>query len=73
MLTDLKVLSLACKCVFYRPEHDGKGRSHDLNFDFLKSKNEIYRWIELKEYMRKIVSFIWLYLLPDLWSLKCQK
>ena len=29
MLTDLKVLSLACKCVFYRPEHNAKAESHE--------------------------------------------
>ena len=28
MLTDLKVLSLACKYVFYRPEHNAKERPH---------------------------------------------
>ena len=36
----MKVLSLACKCVFYRPEHYGKGRSHELNFDGL----ELQKW-----------------------------
>ena len=25
MLTGLKVPSLACKCVFHRPEHNAKG------------------------------------------------
>ena len=25
MLTDLKVSSLVCNCVFYRPEHTAKG------------------------------------------------
>ena len=29
MLTGLKVSFLACKCVFYRPEHNAKGGSHD--------------------------------------------
>ena len=28
MLKGLKVSSFACKCVFYRPEHDAKGRPH---------------------------------------------
>ena len=28
MLTGLKVSSLACKCVFYRPEHNEKGGPH---------------------------------------------
>ena len=28
MLTSLKVSSLACKCVFYRPEHNAKGGRH---------------------------------------------
>ena len=32
MLTDLKVLSLACKCVFYRPKHNGKGGPHEIKF-----------------------------------------
>ena len=30
------MLSLACNCVLYRPEHDAKGGSHELNFDGLK-------------------------------------
>ena len=28
MLTDLKVSSFACNCVFYRPEHDAKRGPH---------------------------------------------
>ena len=28
--------SLACKCVFYRSEHNAKGGSYELNFDGLK-------------------------------------
>ena len=32
MLTGLKVLSLACKCVFYRPEHIAKGGLHGIEF-----------------------------------------
>ena len=46
ILKGLKVLFLARKCVFYRPE---------LNimqggiFKVLKCKNEIYQWVELKE------------------------
>ena len=36
MLTGLKVLSLLCKCVFYRPEHNAKGASHEFNFGGLK-------------------------------------
>ena len=35
MLTNLKMLSLACKCVFYKPEPNAKGGSHELNFDGL--------------------------------------
>ena len=31
MLTGLKVSSLACKCVFYRPEHNGKERETPWN------------------------------------------
>ena len=32
MLTGLKVLSLASKFVFYRPEHNAKGRPHGIEF-----------------------------------------
>ena len=28
----LKVSSLACKCVFYRPETNAKGESHGIEF-----------------------------------------
>ena len=35
MLTGLKVSSLACKCVFHRPEHTakGEGASHGIEFE----------------------------------------
>ena len=36
MLSDLKVSSLTCKCVFYRPEHNSKGGTIDLNFESLE-------------------------------------
>ena len=36
MSTDLKVMSLLCKCVFYRTEHNAKEESHKLNYDGLK-------------------------------------
>ena len=32
MLTDLKVSSLACKCVFNRPKHNLKGEPHGIEF-----------------------------------------
>ena len=32
MLADLKVSSLTCKCVFYRPEHNAKGEPHGTEF-----------------------------------------
>ena len=32
MLTGLKVSSLACKCAFYRPEHNAKERPHGIEF-----------------------------------------
>ena len=32
MLTDLKFSSLACKYVFYRPEHNAKGGPHRTEF-----------------------------------------
>ena len=36
MLTDLKVPSLACKWVFYRPEHNVKEDPIELNFERLE-------------------------------------
>ena len=37
MSTGLKVSSLACKCVFYRPEHNAKGEyPMELNFESLE-------------------------------------
>ena len=42
------MLSLASKCVFYRPKHNVKGRSHVTEFcGSWNTKNEIYQWIEL--------------------------
>ena len=45
MLPDLKVSSLDRKCVFYRPEH---GTSWNKILKFLKIKNKLYEWIEVK-------------------------
>ena len=46
LLTDLKVSSLACKCVFYRSEYNEK----ELNFEGLEiQEKKIYQQIELKE------------------------
>ena len=32
MLTDLKVSSLVCKFVFYRPEHNAKRGPHEIEY-----------------------------------------
>ena len=32
ILTGLKVSSLPCKCVFYRPEHNANGEPHEIEF-----------------------------------------
>ena len=61
MLIGLKVSSLACKCVFYRREHNAKeGRTlRNWILKVLKYKNEIYQQqIELKEYMKKMEPFV---------------
>ena len=40
MLTGMKVSSLAYKCIFYRPEHDAKGRwGSGKGTEFLRSWN----------------------------------
>ena len=36
MLTGLKVLFLACICVFYRSKHNAKGDPMELNFEGLE-------------------------------------
>ena len=48
MLTGLKMSSLACKCLFYRPEDNVKGEPDGI-LKILKCKNEIDQRIELKE------------------------
>ena len=55
MLTDLKVSSMTCKCVFYRPELNAK-RAHGI--EFWKSWKETYQYVDLKEYMRNMGSFV---------------
>ena len=32
MLTSLKVSSMTCKCIFYRPELNAKGGLHGIEF-----------------------------------------
>ena len=32
-INSLESASLGCKCVFYRPEHNGKGDPKELNFE----------------------------------------
>ena len=56
MLAGLKVSSLTCKYVFYRPELNAKAGPHGI--DFCKPWNETCQWIELKEYMRKMGSLV---------------
>ena len=40
MFTGFKVSTVACKCVFYRPEHNAKGYLMGLNFEVL----QIQKW-----------------------------
>ena len=58
MLTGLKVSSLVRKRVFFRPEPTGKWGPHGTGIKFLKFKNEMYQWIELKECMIQMGSFV---------------
>ena len=68
LLTGLEVSSLACKCVFYRREHNERGEGpHGTEY-----RNETYQRIERTVQMEKIGSFVELScLLPKLGSLKC--
>ena len=43
---------------FDRPELTGKWGPHGTEIKFLKLKTEIYQSIELKEYMKKVGSFV---------------
>ena len=42
MLTGLKVSSLTCKCVFYRPEHNTKEGPHEIEFSSHYNAKMIY-------------------------------
>ena len=46
---------------------------HGTEIKLLKFKTEIYQPTEFKEQIRKMGSFVSLFLLPELCSLKCQK
>ena len=50
MLIDLKVSSLASKCVFYRPEHNAKGEPVELNFEGL----EMQKWNTSADRARRV-------------------
>ena len=60
ILTGLKVSSLTCKCLFYRPEHNAKGGGTPWKWTLkaLKCRNETYQRIEFKEKMEKMGSFV---------------
>ena len=53
----MKVSSLECKCVFYRPEHIAKWGSHGTEF-WRPCNNEIHQQIELEEQMKKMGLFV---------------
>ena len=57
MITDLKVLFLAYKCVFYRQKHNAKGDPMNCILMILKCKNKIHKWIQLNEYEKKCHFF----------------
>ena len=52
MLTGFKVSAVACKCAFYRQEHNAKGDP------ILKCKNEIYQRIELKDEKNRVICLV---------------
>ena len=56
MLTGLKVSSLACKRIFYKSEN-AKGRPWNWILKVFKCKNEIYKQIELQEYIKNGIMF----------------
>ena len=66
--------SLACKCVFYRPERNAKGDPIELNFEGLEMQkwnipaNRARRVDEKNGVICLVIMFTLL-----LWSLKCEK
>ena len=61
MLIGLKLSSLVSERAFYRPEHNvrgGMGSKEIRILKIVKCKNELYQWIELTEYMRKMGSLV---------------
>ena len=50
MLKDLKVSLLGRKCVYSKPEHNMQKQGERVGIlKALKTENEIYQWVELKE------------------------
>ena len=50
MLTDLKVSSVACQWVFYKPEYNAKRTELATDFfKILECKNEVYQQLVLEE------------------------
>ena len=75
MLTGLKESSLACKCVFYRPERNPKGEPHGIEFwRFWNAEIQYTNGYTSKSRWKKMELLVSLSCLPlDSWSLKCQK
>ena len=74
MFTGFKVPTVACKCVFYRPEHNAKGYLMGLNFEVL----QIQKWniptdrAEIVDEKNGVI-YLFIMLITNLWSLKYQK
>ena len=77
MLTGLKVLSLACKCAFYRPQYNAKGRGEDLmelNFEgFEMQKMKYNSGKSLKSRWKNGLFSQLSCLLSELWLFKFSK
>ena len=60
--------------VFWRPEWAKRGTPWKWNLTIFKWKNEFPKQLGLEKQMKKMGSFVWFScLLPELWSLNCQK
>ena len=70
----LESITLSIQTCILQTRTHAKCEPIEQNFEGLQMKNEIYQQIGIKKWMRKMGSFVQLScLLPELWSLKCQK
>ena len=74
MLTNLKIPSLACKCVFYRPVHNASGNTMELTFEgFEMQKSNISTDRDQRADKKKGVICLVIMFIPEVMVIKILK